>query len=138
MYAGDKNGYLPTTRSGVSPKYVNDAGTLLYSIAPYLGRENPQLGEFFPELAAASWQKATVGKNNAPSMLIHQVGFTGPGKYVGSNPMRPTPATTTFGYPGGVAPKTISAVMSSVNPATSLMMTELDKLHPEFKASQPS
>lgn len=138
MFAADKGGLLPTTRSGVSPRYVNDTGSLLYSIAPYLGRETPQLGEFYPELAAASWQKATVGKNSAPAMLIHQNAFTGAGKFMGTNPMRPTPSTSTFGYPGGAAPKSISAVMGMINPATCLMMTEVDKLHPEFKVSEPS
>ena len=138
-YVADHNYRLPTTMSGISPTYRKDAVSLSTVLAPYLGYENPEDGTFIPEFAAASWQKATKAEG-APSLLVHQFAYTGPGKWTG-NPMRPDPYTTTFGYPGasGREPKTWSGVMSSMtSSASSLVLSEIDKEHPEFKVSKPS
>lgn len=135
-YVSDNNDMLPITMSGISPTYRTGVQTLNTLLAPYLGYHNPKDGDFFPEFAAASWQKATKTASG-PSLIVHQYAYTGEGRWEG-NPMRPDPYTTTFGYPGTRPPKSLAGVMSSMtSPAASLVLSEIDRLHPEFKVSKP-
>lgn len=138
-YCSDNNDRLPTTYSGISPTYKKDGISLSTALAPYLGHGNAQDGDFMPVWAAASWQ-STTGDTSAPSLLVHQDMYTGSEVWTG-NPMRPNPSIKTFGYPGasGQAPKNLAYVLAaSGSPANALMLSEIDKEHPEFKVSKPS
>ncbi|MCU0796564.1 MAG: type II secretion system GspH family protein [Akkermansiaceae bacterium] len=137
-FTADNNGKLPTTMSGISPTYRRSAVTLSTVLAPYLGFEDATDGQFMPVFAAASWQSAT-NNPTGPSLLVHQEIYVGKGKKWTGNPMRPSPSQFSFGYPGSRAPRTMAAVMGAMSyPADALMLSEIDRKHPEFKVSKPS
>ncbi|MBK1827626.1 type II secretion system protein [Haloferula rosea] len=138
MYCGDNNGILPTTSGGVGPIWTNRGRGLVKPLAPYLGGEDPYEGQFFPELAAARWQKRGVNEDGPSLLVMHRV-YSGRGKC--DNPSRPQPNFLPFGYPYGDARRDgmkLSAAMSKMgNPAQRLMLTEVDREHPNFVGSTP-
>lgn len=140
LYAEDKNGLLPTTSGGVGAIYLSKSknSSLLGALIPYLGYDEGIEGEFYDEFAAANWQSEKNGEN-APSLLVMHRVYSGSGKP--DNISRPSPNITPFGYPfppGKRAPMTLSAAISNMaSPGNCLMLTEVDRLHPNFRGSSP-
>ena len=139
LYASDNNDFLPVTSGGVGPIFKSNTRSILRPLAPYFGSEDPEIDTFYPEFAAASWQSETQGDGGGPSLLVMHRVYSGFGKP--DNPSRPEPNFTPFGYPyppGKRDPMTLTAAMGRMsNPSSCLMLTEVDKLHPNFRGSNP-
>lgn len=138
MYSADNNGFLPTSYNGVGPIYTEGKKGLVNSIHPYLGVDDPEDGHYFEELAAENFKKAR-GEDSGPSLLIMANVYSGKGRP--DDVSRPSPSFNPFGYPSGNGkkdPMKLSAALSKMgSPAQRLMMTENDKVHPNYNGSTP-
>lgn len=138
LYASDNN-ILPTTSGGVGPEFNSSSNSLSGALAPYLGYEDLPDGTFMPEFAAASWQNEKAGDNGPSLLVMHRV-YSGNG--TPSSLSRPDPCFLPFGYPFGDAKRdgmTLEGAISTMgDPSNRLMLTEIDRLHPNFKSSTPS
>lgn len=127
LYAGENSDKLPGPINGGQRAVYGLASTgrISFYIAPYLGYDDPQTGDFL-EAMASSWQKTTSARN-APCYFIRS-----------DVPVSPDPGATTFqpwGYPGKSKPITMSAALSKMDPARTWAITDLDQLHPDAQGA---